>query len=442
MTDFAPLAIAGARIIDGTGSPPLERGTIVIEGDRIVAMGSDVPVPHRAAVIEAAGWTVMPGLIDMHVHVLPYGERALDCWLGTGVTSVRDVGGEADEMIPLRDRVASGDLDGPRIFTYGPLLDWNPPRIALDTALGFIGRPHEDLDALAASVDSLIEAGVDGLKLYVGLRPDAVAHAIRQADGRVPVTGHLGRTWASEAIESGISCLEHLLLTVYQDIARPEDRHDRDGELYGDWRLTGWARADLNADYVDRFIESMVARRVALSPTTVLQTGGLDARPGDDVGEHYRERYVAERSRLAEQRLGHPPVVMTRAAPDPSLAAAALAQEFRFLEKLHRAGGIIVPSTDAGAVPTAPGFSLHRELLLLTEAGIPNHDVIQAATRVAAEVLGHDHELGTIAPGKLADVIAVEGDPLADITATGRIKKVVKAGRAFEPGDLLARART
>src|SRR5690606_25840752 len=190
------LAVTGGRVWDGTGAAALEGTTVLVEDGRITAVGADLEVPPGIERVDAAGRFVMPGLIDSHVHVLLSGEdESLPAFLGAGITSVRDVGGTPDEMLRLREQVASGALVGPRIFTYGPLLDGDPTIFpggaGMDSILhtGALKTREEG----AAAVRDLIERGVDGIKLYAGLRPDLVRAMIEAADGRVPVTGHLGR---------------------------------------------------------------------------------------------------------------------------------------------------------------------------------------------------------------------------------------------------------
>jgi imidazolonepropionase-like amidohydrolase len=280
---------------------------------------------------------------------------------------------------------------------------------------------------------------------------------IQAVDGRVPVAGHLGRTWASEAIELGIDCLEHVHASIYQDVALPEDRHPREGgngalPNYYSWLSEGWARADLDADYVARLIDRLVERDVALSPTTVLITGGMcTLEAAAEPGQRYRPRSMTERTeqraemlrrmREAAEREGRP--VPAIGGVDPDVGQRARAHQLEFLRRLHEAGGTVVPSTDVGAAPLqVPGFAFHRELALLVEAGISEVDVLRGATSIAARVLRREAELGTLEPGKLADVLILDGDPLRDIHDTRKVASVIRGGRVFDPADVLARIET
>jgi imidazolonepropionase-like amidohydrolase len=450
------LLIEDVTLIDGTGAPARPASSLLIDGDRIarVAPAGALEAPAGIERIDGRGRWLLPGLIDMHVHVALVGEEALPLWLGSGITSVRDLGGEIETLLPLRDAVARGERIGPRILSYGPMLDGDPPIFAGGFGnLTWINRTVADGEA---AIDRLLAAGVDGIKLYAGLRPEFVRAMIRRVDGRVPVTGHLGRTWASEAIDAGIDCLEHVHATVYQDIARPEDRHERErgnGYLpnYWTWLSHGWARADLNAPYVHRFVEQIVAHRVCLSPTTVLATGGMATTEAlEEPGlalyttPSQRARREQQAQRQAELRARLQSEGKTSPAPEQLATGEgeqALANELTFLRLVHEAGGIVTPSTDVGAAPNqAPGVSLHRELALFVRAGFTPLEAIHAVTGAAASVLRRP-SIGTIAAGNLADLILLDADPLADIANSRSVRTVIRAGAVHDAAALLARYR-
>jgi imidazolonepropionase-like amidohydrolase len=447
---MSDLAILGGNVWDGTGASLRPATTVLVADGRIEAVGGDLEVPPGAERIDARGKFVMPGLIDMHVHVQLCGEDSLLAFLGTGVTSVRDLGSDVSTSLPLRDALAAGERMGPRVFVYGPLLDGEPS--VLRGALSNLVRPSGDIEAGEAAIEELVAAGVDGIKLYAGLRPELLEAMVRAVGGRVPVTGHLGRTWASEAARAGIDCLEHVHATAYQDVARPEDRHGReDGNganpQYWRWLCLGWANADLDAPHVGEFIDLLVEREVALSPTTVLITGGWATDEAlSEPGQRYRPRFMSER--MAEMRQARERAADSRQLPPDleipdAVGRRARANQLEFLRRLHAAGGTVLPSTDVGAAPMqVPGFSLHRELALLSEGGIANAEVLGNATREAARVLRHGEEMGTLEAGKLADVLVIDGDPLANIEDTRRVEAVVRGGRVFEPSELLAQIET
>lgn len=458
----APLLIQNATVFDGASGKATPATSVLVHDGRVSAVDSaaTLAAPDGAEVIDATGKFVIPGLIDMHVHVeLSGGDDALPAWLGAGVTTIRDVGGSPEGLLPTRDAIAAGTKAGPRIFSYGPLLDGVPPifgsRPLTGTGPGQLTWIIEDAAQAVSAVDDLLARGVDGFKLYAGLRPDLVKAFIDRIGGRVPVTGHLSRTWAAEAIDLGINCLEHVHATIYQDVVPPEHRHPRDegnGFIpnYWTWLNAGWAAADLQADYVRRFVDQLVSKEVALSPTTVLVTGGMSTRDAlEEPGLKYTPKGLAVRRQQQAEQMAKmrqdaesagrplPPI----ATPDYEVGRRALDNQLAFLRQVLDAGGRVVPSTDCGAAPNqVPGFSLHRELALFAEAGIPHATILQLATRVAAEVLRRQDDIGTITPGKRADFLILSADPLADIHNTRTIETVVKDGVAYAPQPLLDRA--
>ena len=466
------IALTGGRVFDATGSSA-RPATIRIDGSQIAAIDPPgVAPPEGYTTLDVSGRTILPGLIDMHVHIQLCGEDSLYAFLGAGVTSVRDLGGDPDVLLEMRDALATNARIGPRLFVYGPMIDGSPPvfgESATTSPLTCVcGTPLE----AARAADALVARGCDGVKVYAGQRPDMVEALVRAVDGRVPVAAHLGRTWASEAIELGVDTLEHVHATLYQDVVLPADRHTRDGgnganPRYYSWLSEGWSRADLDADHVKRLIDRLVARRVVLSPTTVLMTGGMATLEAlDEPGQRYRPKTMQMRRRRRQgadplsdaaaasgdgrkPRPPREPEDATRPAgrwpggPDPEIGRRARANELELLRRLHAAGGIITPSTDVGAAPLqVPGFALLRELSLLIEAGIPSRDVLVAATRTAAETLRAQDRIGTLEPGKLADMIVVDGDPEQDIEALRRLQHVIKGGAVYDPAEVLAKIET
>jgi len=441
------LAITGGRLFDGTHAAAIEPATVLVDGARIKAVGprASVPVPEGAEIIDARGATVMPGLIDMHVHTaLGAGQDGLYLWLANGVTTVRDLGGDPDQTLAMRDEVNAGTRVGPRIFAVGP---WIQGDSGQEMAAGSPMWVHRDRADARRSVEALLARGVDGFKLYTMLRPDLLSEIVRVIDGRAWTTAHIARTKASEAVAAGVECIEHVHASLYQDVVLSADRHGPDGGPgitpdYWRWLGHGWARADLKAEHVKRLVEGMAASTTALSPTMVMITGGwITDEAAADPGTKYEPRALRERrARQREQmRTGPESQPLPQAgALSPEEVRAARDHQLELLRMLYDAGCTILPSTDSPAVPfQVPGFSLHRELALHAEAGIPNSAILQSATRVAALKLRKGRDLGTIEAGKIADIIVVEGDPLADIHATRAVRVTVKDGVAYDPSELL-----
>lgn len=457
-----PLAITKVTLIDGSGAPALPNATLLVRDGRIERAGpasaADADLPSDVARIDGQGKWLIPGLHDTHVHVaLSSGEPALRHWLAWGVTTVRDLGGDVNLVLGLREREKRGDLTGARIVAHGPFLDGSPPIFGgrPQPGLGELGDSVRVLDserAVDVAVDECFARGVDGFKLYAGLRPEYFRRAVERIGGRLPVNAHLGRTWASEAAEAGVDCLEHVHASIYQDIARPEDRHGReDGNggnpNYWTWLNNGWARADLDAPYVHRFIELLVARKVYLSATTDLMgPGGLGGSPfrGEDPDRAYApfaqvERWQQQAALIASARAAAGTAAATPPAPDLAVAQAALANELRFIGMFHAAGGKLLAGTDTGVIRLIPGAALHNELHFLVQAGLDPLTVLHIATGRAAEAMRRAGEQGTLAPGKRADAVLLSADPLVDIRNTRAIELVIKDGVLHRPDDLWMR---
>ncbi len=442
-----PLAVTGATLIDGTGAPPLPEATVVIEGGRFSRVGpaATTPLPEGAAVLDARGKFLIPGLVDMHVHVGPPQDEHLPLFLAAGVTTVMDLGGQVADLQGYRAAVTSGTRLGPRLYFAGPLLEEGEPYA------GFAHMSYRfDPARVEEEVDRLADAGVDGIKLYVTVRPETARRAAARAHARgLPVFMHQQATWGAQAAEAGVDCLEHLM--VLGDLAPADQRPADPGRMtpfeYGGWMWRWLPDLDPHAPSVRHLLERLVAAGTALDPTLVL----FASRPGalgDDVGDTTMDNPettpllpllpagVAQQlvSRWAERR---------RAAAAASDAARertrrAWATLLEIVGTFHRMGGTVLAGTDCPNVAIVSGYSLHRELELLVRAGLSPLEAIRAATRRPAEVLGKTDVFGAVVPGLAADLLVLSADPLTDIRHTRRIERVVARGQVYRPEDILA----
>jgi imidazolonepropionase-like amidohydrolase len=429
------LYVHSVTLIDGTGAPPLENAAIAIEGGRITAAGpaAQVAEPEGTQPIDASGLWAVPGLIDTHLHVELFGREALPVLLALGVTTVRDLGGPLDYLAGTRRLLDEGALAGPRLLFTGPMIDGEPPTWPT------LVRATADAEAAARAVEEHLAAGADAIKLYTTLPPESLRRCVECVGGRVPVTGHLGRTLASEAMAAGINGLEHALLTPYNDFA-PDELRTGPGEVMlspGFWPkvMRGWAQADLDAERAQRWIALLVERDVSLCPTLTLAPGAGDEPDAEEL------RYAP---RVAERWLEATRQREAATAPPPNFQEVARAARTKLQElvaRVHEAGGRVVAGTDTGAIRSlVPGFSLHRELGYLSGAGLSALDVLRAATARAAEALRRD-DLGTIAPGKRADLLLLRRNPLEGVGALREIACVVRDGVTYDPQALLAESR-
>jgi imidazolonepropionase-like amidohydrolase len=445
------LAIEHVTLIDGRGGPPLADATVVFRDGRVQHAGAAarLPIPQDSERLDGRGRWLIPGLVDLHVHVTNCGAESLSLWLANGITTVRDIGGNAEWLVQLRGELASGERTGPRLFTHGPMIDGAPSGFRQAAQMG--GAPTfermwaevDGPDAAVAEVDRLLAAGVDGLKLYQLLPLEPLQAILRHVDGRIPVTGHLTRTRASDAIAAGINCLEHNFVTPYNDVCRPEDRTP-DGS---GWQVPGfilrvhegWARADLDAPYVQAFIEQVVVSGVYYDPTMMWGTNALALEETEEQGERYLSPTMRRRREMqaeAARRAGRPPGPVQ--VGDDALLRASAERQTEFVSRLIAAGAAVMAGTDVGALPGIAGYSLHRELRWLVRLGMTPKQATETATRRAAEALRRADDQGTLAPGQRADAVLLDADPLADIRNTRRIHRVFKDGTAYDPAALLA----
>ena len=441
-----PRAIVGGTLIDGTGGPPLAEASVVIEGGRFIAVGpsATTPVPPGADVVDARGKFLMPGLVDMHVHVYTPERWHPELFLAAGVTSVLDLGGQVEHVAAHRAAVESGALLGPTLYFTGPMLEEGEPY----PGFASFCRPI-DAARIEAEVDALADAGVNGIKLYVTVRPETATRACARAHARgLPVFMHQQATWGAEAARAGVDSVEHI--NVFGALAPAALRPPEPGRLtpfdYGGWLWRWLGDVDPGSDAVRRLYDALIASGTALDPTLVLYA----ARPaalGDDVGDTSMDD--PERTPLLPLL---PPTVATdlvarwaerrRAAAGASTTAKERTRRawdniLALVGGFHRAGGVVLAGTDCPNVAIVAGYSLHRELELLVRAGLSPMDAIAAATRRPAERLGKSDTFGTVAPGRAADLLLLSANPLTDIRHVRRIDRVIARGVVHEPTSLL-----
>lgn len=388
------------------GEQLLEGCAVLVEGERIAAVGPADEMPKGAAVERLDGCTLLPGLIDCHVHLADW---MLPGFLAAGVTTVRDTGNRLDWILERRARTAADPASGPRILCCGPVLDGkkvNWPSIA---------RSCCDEREATAAVEELAEAGVDAVKLYVNLTGGQIAAAVRRAgELGLPVLAHLGSIDALAAAAAGVGEIEHLSGCIHH--------------------VEGGGRPD--AGSASRWAAAFREAGVVLCPTLVVWD--RLSRVNDAVFYNDRRaRWVHPAVRAAWRRFPH-----RTSDPAERLArqAAAVAMK-RTLRRLHEEGCRIIAGSDAPWPGLVPGFSLHDELALMVDAGMPPRAALAAATSGAADALGLGGATGRIRPGLAADLLAVEGDPTSDITALSEVRNVVRMGAPLDKDALAEAAR-
>ncbi|WP_374574776.1 amidohydrolase family protein [Phenylobacterium sp.] len=415
------ILIRDVRMLDFSG-PTTEvtpHASVLVDGDRIVAVGpvEAVEAPAGARIVEGAGRTLTPGLTDMHVHI--WDEGVLGAYLSYGVTTVRNASGMAFNLA-MRDAVAAGELEGPRIITTGPILNGHGPNAQIHHML--VDTP----DQARAAVRWQHAAGFRRLKLYSNLSRPAY-EAIRQEAEALDMTimGHPVEGVREpgmphdkpfniafeELLDDGFVTIEHMESIVWHGLRDELDE--------------GKARA--------------LARKIAASGTPVDPTllayysllrtaqtkGAYLERPGTEMLNPFvHAQEGAERERWSGE--------------DAQAAARYFAFYQRATKIFAEEGVTLVAGTDAGIFVNIPGKSLETELGLLTGAGLSPHQALQAATWNPAVVLDEADRTGRIAPGYRADLLLLAEDPLADATAAARPDAVVAGGRFYSAQALAA----
>jgi len=410
------LAIRHARVIHGDGRVT-PRATVFVSSGRISRLDTTAAadaVPARRA-IEAAGHTLIPGLIDAHVHLEPW---SAPLFLKYGVTSVRDLHNAPDEILPLS---RADSPARPRIVAAGAMLDgpgsfWPNAIIVSDIA------------SIRAAVRRQVEEGAGVIKVYTRLSSSTIAAIVQEARARgVPVAAHLGRATAVEAAVAGVTSVEHL--SGVADAASTD--RERLRRAHDDF-LPGWTAFELEwlrlpPGALEQVARTLVERGVTMVPTLALHEAFSRLADPDLLNDPA----LADVPANVVQGAWAPADIMTRAKWTP----ATLAQFKRVVPVLQRfvtlyvkAGGRVVAGTDTAQQFVVPGASLHRELELYVAGGLTPAQALRSATTDAADLLGIAARTGTIVVGKDADLVLVSGDPLADIRVTRRILNVVRLG--------------
>lgn len=411
-----PVYLTNVRVFDAEAAALGPKVTVVVYGDAIASARADPPAAG-AFVVDGEGGTVLPGLHDLHAHGSDW---AGPLHLAAGVTSTRDPGNDNAVLLALTRRIEAGELLGPRIQRAGLL----EGRSAFSARTGFV------VDSLEAGLEKVrwyANHGYRGLKIYNSMNPDWVAPLAAEAHRLgLRVSGHVPAFMTSErAVRDGYDEINHVNQLVLswiigeKDDTRTPFRFTALGERLG--------KLDLASEPVQRTVRLMKERGTALDPTLAIFQQMLLARPGQTAPTDapWLDHVPApiQRSRRA--------AVLDVKPAQYAAYEASWKKLLDVIRLLHREGIQLVPGTD-----DTPGFMLHSELEAWVKAGLSPAEVLRAATLGAARYLGTDQRLGTIAPGKLADLLLVDGDPTKDISAVRKVRLVVKGGAIYLPEEI------
>jgi imidazolonepropionase-like amidohydrolase len=431
------LAITGGTMIDVRSGNRVDDAVVVIEGDRIKAVGraGSVQVPSGAAVIEARGKWLIPGLTDMHVHVGSRLDMPMGLFLANGVTTIRDPGGIVSIQRLLRQEIDTGKRVGPRMFIAGAILDGNPPVFPTNW---IIDTPQRATSA----VNFLIDQGVDFIKVYNNITEQVLEAVLKTAAARnTIVTGHVPRIMTmTHAVEMGLDHLEHIRITGRELL--PKEEADKIDFLPLSRRETLlWDKYDLSSPKLTALVDLLARKKVFIDPTFTVDEATFVQSVHETQRADPNNRYLPRA--ILDQWSQPPPDLYIVPSELREMSARGFPKRLQFIRMCDRAGVRIVAGTDGAGLGTLlPGFGLQHELVLLSRAGLSPLAVLRAATITAAESLGHEKELGTIEAGKFADVVLLTADPLVDIANASKIDVVIKGGTVYRPAELLTASAT
>ena len=420
----ADIRIRHVRVIHGDGRVTPD-ATVVVHAGLITSVrpaGTTVPMRDETVArldIDGTGRALMPGFIDAHVHIEPW---TLGVFLTFGVTTVRDLGNSGDLVFPFTGTDAPGR---PRVVASGPVFDGPGGDTARAIVVATVGEAR-------AAVRRQVEAGARVIKVSPRVGPALLSVIVSEARARgVPVAAHLGATTATQAADAGVTSIEHasgIAESASRDPARLAAAH---ADYFAGWTAAQLEWRHLSLQRLEDVARDLAAKGVVLVPT--LATHEALYRLGEPgILNNPDLAYVPPEFLTGAWR---PAAVMARARWTAEVLLQ-FRQAFPILQQFvgtyARVGGRVVAGSDVGQAFVVPGVSLHRELELLVACGLSPGQAIMAATSDAAALLGLRDRIGTVEPGKVADLVLVEGNPLTDIRVTRRIVAVIKDGTRVE----------
>jgi len=406
--------------------------TIVIQQNKIAAVGpsNETRIPPKAKQVDCSGLFVIPGLWDMHVHLVfgdwfPGGkEISLPMFVANGVTGVRDMGSDLEPVQNWRSEIAAGKLIGPRIYTPGPMLDGPKPRFPSSVA---IATPEDGRRA----VDDLKRRGADFIKLQSLIPRDAVFAIAEEAKKQdIPFEGHVpDAVRAGEMSDVGMKSFEHLI-GIFEGSSPSED----------DFMQGGKTEAKFLAAFepvrAEKLAVQLANHHTWQCPTLVWERGGnlVDVT---DFSADARTDFVPQAWKAVTWKRFRAEITSGYGSDNLQVRKTFIAKELELVGMMRAKGVEFLAGTDTPAgVYVFPGFSLHEELQRFVAAGFTPLQALQTATINPARFFGEEARFGTLETGKTADLVLLRANPLSDITHTRQIAAVVLNGRYFSRKEL------
>jgi imidazolonepropionase-like amidohydrolase len=391
------------NVVPMTTAKVVEKQTVLVRDGRIEAVGKNVKAPKGAKVIDGTGKYLMPGLAEMHGHVPPanapnkLAEDVLFLYVANGITTVRGMLGHPGQL-ELREQAKKGEVVSPNLYLAGP---------------SFNGQSINSVEEAIDKVKAQKAEGWDLLKVHPGLTRgeyDAMAKTAREVGIRF--AGHVPEeVGLMHALESGHETFDHI-----------------DGYV----EYAGGDKGPLDEKKLAEAVRISKEKGVWIVPTSALWEVLYSAVPLETLQAYPELKYVPAKSvdlwsKMYEERLKQIP---------REVAANVMASRRQILGALHKGGVKILMGTDAPQQFSVPGFSLHRELLRMKEAGMSNYAVLESGTVNVGQYFANEDKFGTIAAGQRADLVLVDGNPLADLAHIARISGVMVNGRWLSRADL------
>jgi imidazolonepropionase-like amidohydrolase len=415
------IAIRNVTVIAANGAPPMANATVLVRGDRIAAVGpaADTAIPKEAQVVDGDGRFLTPGFIELHSHVSKARASSLGLFVANGVTTIRDMGGDHEELLRWRREIASGERLGPRMLIAGPYLESasniermqrDPPekRIEPFDRIRIGVRSPEEARRVVASLavldlDFLKIRTVQDRATYQALNDAANTHGLK-------LVGHVAGITPQLALEAGQDGIDHTFYPSLEGMTREQ-------------RMAVWRQ----------FAE----RRVPIVPTIVTifesifqPVEKLKALTSDVEGLVDQRRMYISRYSVLDWREQAAELTDERQTTYRKAWAETVRRDLR---EMHEAGMDVLAGSDVAVINIFPGFSLHDEMaLFVSELGMTPAEALERATSRSARFLGIGDSVGTVERGKIADLVLLDANPLVSIRNTRRISAVVMRGSLFD----------